>query len=255
MTNPGVQPKRVSMKALWQAAPPRDRPLEPEYLTSVPAVARRYLERAVTPGEPLASAVRLWMHGHIKLGDQWHIFRGEEVICWQRGLIWRATTWMQGLPIWGSDRLVDGVGAMRWKLLGVLPVMTGTGEDITRSTTGRMQGEVVWLPSVLCHPNVTWTTLDTARVQAHFVMLGQPAQLTLTVNDDGTLAQAKLSRWGNPEGAIFHQVDFGVLVEASGTFDGYTIPTQIRAGWFVGSDRFASEGEFFRCTIDKAIYR
>jgi hypothetical protein len=85
--------------------------------------------------------------------------------------------------------------------------------------------------------------------------LGKPAQITLTVNDDGTLAQVKLSRWGNPEGGAFHPVDFGVLVEASSTFEGYTIPTQIRAGWFLGSDRFASEGEFFRCTIDKAIYR
>jgi hypothetical protein len=52
-----------------------------------------------------------------------------------------------------------------------------------------------------------------------------------------------------------HLSPHGVLVEASSTFEGYTIPTQIRAGWFFGSDRFASEGEFFRCTIDKAIYR
>jgi hypothetical protein len=195
------------------------------------------------------------MHGEIKLGEKWHLFRGEEVICWQRGMIWRATTWMRGLPIWGADRIVDGVGEMQWKLLGLLPVMTGAGDDITRSAVGRMQGEVVWLPAVLCHPEVTWTALDQARVQANFTTLDQPAHLTLTVRDDGTLEQVKLSRWGNPTGGAFHEVDFGVLVEASAIFEGYTIPTQIRAGWFFGSDRFASAGEFFRCTIDKATYR
>ena len=264
MTSTAAKPKRVSIAALWQATPRRDArrpaleghlPFNPELLATVPAVGRRYLERAVTPGRPLASAVRLWMQGRIKLGEKWHSFQGEEVICWDRGLIWRATTWMQGLPIWGSDRIVDGVGEMQWKLLGLFPVMTGTGEDITRSAVGRMQGEVVWLPSALCHPEVTWTALDEARVQANVTTLARPASLILTVGDDGRLEQVKLSRWGNPAGGAYHNVDFGVLVEESGTFEGYTIPTQIRAGWFFGSDRFASEGEFFRCTINKAVYR
>jgi hypothetical protein len=29
----------------------------------------------------------------------------------------------------------------------------------------------------------------------------------------------------------------------------------LRLGWFFDSERFESEGEFFRCTIDHAIYR
>ncbi|MGB3518164.1 MAG: DUF6544 family protein [Elainellaceae cyanobacterium] len=249
------QAKRVSLTALWQADQPRDCSFNPELITTVPSVAHRYLERAIPSDQPLASAVRLWMHGRIRLREKWYSFRGEEVIRWDRGLIWRATTWMQGLPIFGADRIVDGVGEMRWKLLGLLPVMTGVGDDITRSAMGRMQGEVVWLPSVLCHPEVTWTVIDQAKVQAHFTTLEQPASITLTVKNDGTLEQAKLRRWGNPTGGAFQDIDFGVLVGESGTFDGYTIPTQIRVGWFFGSDRFAAEGEFFRCTIDKAVYR
>ncbi|MGB3560210.1 MAG: DUF6544 family protein [Geitlerinemataceae cyanobacterium] len=251
-----IKTKQVSIEDLWKATPTRDRPFNPESLATLPAVTRRYLERAITPSKPLASAVRLWMHGSIKLGEKWHSFRGEEVICWNRGMIWRATTWMQGLPIWGADRVVDGVGEMQWKILGLFPVMTGSGDDITRSAVGRMQGEVVWLPSVLCDPdNIAWTTVDEARVQANFTTLGQSASLTLTVGEQGTVEQAKLSRWGNPTGGAYHDVDFGVLVQESGIFEGYTIPTHLRAGWFFGSDRFESEGEFFRCTIDQAIYR
>ncbi|MCY7393421.1 MAG: hypothetical protein LH647_18575, partial [Leptolyngbyaceae cyanobacterium CAN_BIN12] len=75
--------------------------------------------------------------------------------------------------------------------------------------------------------------------------------------------QFSFSRWGNPDGRECHYIDFGGIAEASKTFDGYTIPTELRAGWFFGSERFdlparvrfESEGEFFRCTIDKAIYR
>ncbi len=259
MTSNAALAKRVSIASLWQETPSGDEPgparFRPELLTTLPAVARRYLACAIAPSTPLASAVRLWMHGHIKLADKWHPFQAEEVIRWERGFVWRANTWMQGLPIFGADRLVDGVGEMRWKLLGLLPVMTGAGDDVTRSAVGRMQGEAVWLPGVLCRPEVTWTALDDARVTAHFMALGQPASLTLTVGKDGRLEQATLKRWGNPAGEAYHHVDFGVLVEESDTFGGYTIPTRMRAGWFFGSDRFAPEGEFFRCTIDRAVYR
>ncbi len=44
-------------------------------------------------------------------------------------------------------------------------------------------------------------------------------------------------------------VDFGGVVEAEKTFGDYTIPTQLRLGWFFDSERFESEGEFFRCTL------
>jgi hypothetical protein len=69
------------------------------------------------------------------------------------------------------------------------------------------------------------------------------------------LERVKFLRWGNPDGGEHHYVDFGGVVEAEQTFGDYTIPTQLRLGWFFDSERFESEGEFFRCTIDNAIYR
>jgi hypothetical protein len=255
MTKTIPKPKQVSIEALWKSTPTSDRRFDPTLLTALPSTAYRYLERAITPDTPLASAVRLWMHGDIKLAQRWYPFQGEEVICWNRGMIWRATTWMQGLPIWGADRVVDGVSDMQWKLLGLFPVIQATGDDVTRSGKGRVQGEVVWLPSVLCQPDIAWIELNASQVQANFTALGEPAHLTLTVSEAGLLESVKFDRWGNPEGEAYHYVDFGVKVEEIGMFDGYTIPTRIRAGWFFGCDRFESEGEFFRCTIDKAIYR
>ncbi|WP_334860555.1 DUF6920 family protein [Nostoc sp.] len=245
----------VSLDDLWKWASINGGVFQPELLTDIPPVARRYLENAMAPGTQLASAVRLWMHGEIKLGQKWHPFKGEEVIYWNRGMIWRAKTSMQGLPIWGADRIVDGVGESRWKILGLFPVMQASGEDITRSTVGRVQVESMLLPSVLCNPDISWIELNGSQVQANFTALGEPAKLTLTVNDQGMLEQAKIDRWGNLEGEAFHYIDFGGMVEDSGTFDGYTIPTRLRVGWYFGSDRFESEGEFFHCAIDKAIYR
>jgi hypothetical protein len=247
--------KNISLDELWNLTPINEQEFQPESLINVPLAARRYLEHTIAHGARLASGVKLWMHGEIKLSQKWHPFKGEEVICWNRGMIWRATTWMQGLPIWGADRIVDGVGDMQWKILGLFPVMQASGADISRSGTGRMQGESVWLPSVLCNPDIVWTELDAAHVQANFMTLGEPAELLLTIDDIGRLEQVKFKRWGNPEGRAHHYVDFGGVVEEEVSFGDYTIPTCLRLGWFFGSDQFESEGEFFRCSINNAIYR
>jgi hypothetical protein len=247
--------KNISLDELWDSTLINEQEFQPKLLINVPSAARRYLEHTIAPGAILASGVKLWMHGEIKLGQKWHPFKGEEVICWHRGMIWRATTWMQGLPIWGADRIVDGVGDMQWKILGLFPVMQASGADISRSGTGRMQGESVWLPAVLCNPAIVWTELDATHVQANFTTLDEPAELLLTIDDIGRLEQVKFKRWGNPEGGDHHYVDFGGMVEEESSFGNYTIPTHLRLGWFFGSDRFESEGEFFRCSIDNALYR
>ena len=136
----------MRIQDLWDSAASSGRAARTEDLSRFPASAQRYLEHAIAPGAPLAHAVRLQMHGEIKL-QRWLPFTAEEVIAWGRGFIWSATV--------------------------------------------------------------------------------------------------RMSRWGNPDGSRFRYVDFGALIEEENTFQGYTIPTRLRIGWYIGTDRFDSEGEFF----------
>jgi hypothetical protein len=251
--------KQISLNILWDSAMSNDRVFHSNKFSHLPEAARRYLEHAIAPGTKLSSAVRLKMHGEIKL-KRWIPFQAEQVICWEHGLIWSATAWMNRFfPIVGSDRVIDGMGAMRWKLLGLFPVMTASGSDITRSAIGRLQSESLCLPSVLCGDDVSWTSTDSSqldsRLHSSFVVQGERAELDFTLDQMGRLKTFKIPRWGNPDGAEFRYVDFGGILEEEGTFCGYTIPTHLRIGWYFGTERFESEGEFFRATIDDAIYR
>ena len=259
--------RQISLDTLWDSATSQARVFHLDDYTRLPETARLYLEHAIAPETQLASAVRLKMHGEIKL-KKWIPFKAEQVICWRHGLIWSATAWMNDfLPIVGSDRIIDGIGAMQWKILGLFPVMTVAGSDITRSAIGRLQAESMWLPSVFCDDGVSWTSLDSSHLdstlQSSFVVQGDRAKLNFTLvgkassleNQTGRLKTFKLPRWGSPDGAEFRYVDFGGILEEEGTFCGYTIPKRLRVGWYFGSERFESEGEFFRATIDDAIYR
>ncbi|NIR64472.1 MAG: hypothetical protein GWN61_10055 [candidate division Zixibacteria bacterium] len=242
------------MQQLWNSSTAGDRTFDAAQVSHVPDTVRRYFEHSIAPGTRFAHAVRLRMHGEIKL-QRWCPFRAEQVIVWERGFIWQATVRMFGLPIRGYDRLIDGEGAMRWKLFGIIPMVTASGPDITRSAAGRVAAESLWLPSVLCSEEVSWTELDSSHLQASFTMHGEKVEPQFSINDNGRLQSVKLSRWGNPEGDDFRYTDFGAIVEEENTFGGYTIPTRLRVGWYFGIDRFETEGEFFRVTIDEATYR
>jgi hypothetical protein len=241
---------RFSLDPLWAAAGPAADLFRADALAALPEAAKRYLARAIRPGARLASAVRLTMRGEIKLG-KWRPFTAEEVLHRERGFIWAASVRMNGLPVRGADRLVDGEAELRWKMLGLIPLVRAAGPDIVRSATGRWLAEWCWLPSAFVSADAQWETVDAARVRARL-----PAgELVLAVAGDGRLESVSLRRWGNPEGGAFREVDFGALAEEEGTFAGFTIPVRLRAGWHFGGERFAREGEFFRCVIERAEFR
>lgn len=243
-----------SLNGLWESVPSGLRPFRSSQLTGLAEAAWRYLEHAIAPGTLLASAVRLRMHGEIKLG-RWLPFTAEQVIHWGQGMIWNATVRMNGMPIPGFDQLVNGEGAMRWKLFGIIPVMRASGPDITRSAAGRVMAESVWLPSVLCGDEVKWTAEDAFHPHASLTVQGEAGELALNIDDNGGIKILTLPRWGNPGGTAFRYVDFGGVVEEESRFGAYTIPTRLRVGYYVGTDRFEPDGEFFRVTIDDAAYR
>jgi hypothetical protein len=242
-----------SLEDLWQSAPQSEGIFNPAEISGLPAPARRYLEHAIAPGTRLASAVRLRMHGHIKLGG-WHPFSAKQVINWSRGMIWCAAVRLYGLPIHGSDSFVES-GTMRWRLFGVLPLINAGGPDITRSAAGRVNIESIWLPAVLCANEILWTAPDASHAHAHFTAHGEKANVVCTVDKTGKLRAVSMPRWGNPSGSKFEYHNFGGSVEQEGTFDGYTIPTRLRVGWHFHTDGFAADGEFFRVTVDDAVYR
>lgn len=238
---------------LWQGSVSSSAVFDPRSVEALPEPVARYLRHAIAPGTPLASAVRLTMHGEIKL-KRWRAFKAEQVIRWDQGMIWQAKVRMGVLTIRGFDRIVDGAGSMRWRLSGLIPVMADSGPDITRSAIGRLLIESVWLPSVHA-THGAWEPSDSAHAAVTLTAQGQEGRVLLGVGEEGGLREVSIKRWGDPDGTgAFRLADFGGLVEDEARFAGYTIPSRLRVGWHFGSDSFEA-GEFFRVTIDTASFR
>jgi hypothetical protein len=212
-------------------------------LDGLPDPVRRYLRAAIAPGTPLATAARLRMRGQIRLG-RWVPFRAEELLAPHHGFHWAARA--AGM-VGGSDRYAGGQGQMRWRLLGLVPVMRAGGADLSRSAAGRVAGEAMWVPTALLPRfGVDWSAADDHHLTARWRIDTHDVALELVIDDQGRLREGVFQRWGDPDRTgSFGLHPCGGEVTAHATFGGVSVPAAGRAGWFYGTDRWA-DGEFFR---------
>ncbi|NMG58009.1 hypothetical protein E1H12_05570 [Geitlerinema sp. P-1104] len=246
---------KSALNRLWESTASAPQVFDPRRLTHLPDLVQRYLNHSITPGTPLASAVHLRMHGQIKL-NAWSPFQAEQVIAWNQGMIWSATAWMKGLlPVRGADSLINGCGDLRWKLLGLIPVMTAKGTDITRSIIGRMQGESIWLPSVLANPDRPWTVINDSQIQTPVYLFGETTPLQLTLDDRGRLQFLDFQRWGNPDESHYRYCRFAGIMHDEEMVAGYRIPSRFSVGWGIEDLEMTDEQSFFRATLDSITYR
>ena len=225
---------------------------DPGAVRDQPEVVQRWLGRALAVGVPLGGGVQLRMHGHIRLGEHWRPFEADQVLAPLRGYIWAATARFGRLPVTGFGRFSDGAGEMRWKLLGLVPVVTATGSDVSRSAAGRLAAEIVLAPTAFA--TADWeATPDPDVACGSFSFSHATERVELRVSADGQVRSASMLRWGNPDRLPFGRHLFGAELSDSETFaGGLTIPTTMRAGWGWGTDRWES-GEFFRAKITNAV--
>lgn len=191
------------------------------------------------------------MRGTIKIG-RWLPFRARQVLAPHRGFVWPAR--MAGL-IAGSDRYADGEGGMDWKLAGLITLAHAEGPDVSRSAAGRAGAEAIWVPTSLlpCY-DVTWSAGDETNVTARFQINGTPLEVHVRLDEHARPRSISFDRWGDPDntGAWAWHPSGGEF-SAYATFDGVTIPSEGRFGWFYGTDRWA-DGEFCRYRITQLTF-
>lgn len=217
----------------------------------LPEPVRRWLDRAIAGTAQPRDGARWSMHGEIKIG-KWQPFTARQVIS-PRGFVWTAAAGRFPMRIRGFDRYTDGRGQMRWKLFGLFPIISATGPDVTRSAAGRLAGELMLVPGAVTGAHVTWRADDAHHATAIVTTDSFVHHVTVHIDDEGQLRTITLPRWGNPGNSPFAEHTFGVELDGEATFDGYTIPTRLRAGWWYGTGRWG-EGEFFRATIEHAEF-
>ncbi|HMM48433.1 MAG TPA: hypothetical protein PKE32_02305 [Miltoncostaeaceae bacterium] len=251
----GAAPPRhigARIRPAWErlAAPTRDpQPFTPALVEGLPARVVRWLRRVITPGSRLLTGARIRMHGRINIG-RWRPFSADQIIG-PDGFIWAARAGRAPLSIRGYDRFTDGRGEMRWRLAGIIPVMSAAGDDITRSAAGRLAAEMLVItPAAALSPAVRWSEVDARTARATVTLGPYRHEITLEIARSGQARHLSLPRWGSPDGGPPGEHPFEVSFTDELEVHGQRLPGAFQAAW-----RHADGGEpieFFRATIDRA---
>jgi hypothetical protein len=141
---------------------------------------------------------------------------------------------------------------MRWRLLNLIPVVTAGGDDVTRSAAGRLATETVFVPTMF--RLATWTAAEEPDTAVGTWRIGTDAEsVRYRLGPQGEMAEVRLDRWGNPDGAAYGRYPFGASIEAEQVVQGVAIPSEFRAGWWWGTERHDA-GEFFRAHVTDARF-
>lgn len=229
-------------------------PFREEMVAGLPAPARRYFLHAIRPGTPLASKLIWAYHGEIRPNTAmpWLSLTAEQIVVKERGFVWKARASKGPLVLTAADHYLDGEGRMRIALFGLVPVVNATGPDLSRSALARLLVESIALPAALLPgPRVEIEGIDERRFAAKLSLQGERTPLTLTVDETGRLKEFVMQRWGDlTDDRSFRYIPYGGFVDEERSFDGYTIPSRLRIGWWFGTDRYQ---EAIRLRLDWAV--
>ena len=244
------------VSALWhRLAPTEPTPavFDPSLVMDLPEPARRWLTHAIAPATPLAGAVVLEMHGHIRIG-RWLPFQAIQLQVPPDGYLWVARAGRGPVSIRGYDSYADGTGQMRWRLLGRVPLINAAGPDLDRSAAGRVALDAFTVPISLAHPVRHLARRGRRRHRCGRMVLRRSHAASrdpgrsgrnAAFGDHATVGFAARRAMGG-------YACWGIL-EGEASFGGITMPTRMRAGYFLGTERWG-EGEFFRATITDAHF-
>ena len=233
--------------------------LDPKMVADQPEIAQRYFQHAIAPGTPLYSSVELVMEGTFLLGDkekhQAYAMSARQALNAADEFVWVPRMRSGAMTITGSDALVDGEAWTRFWLLALVPVAQDRSSgDLVRSAQFRAAVEsALFLPtSLLPNNGVKWEQVGENHARLTFHRLSPPIVLNMTIDQSGAVREVVGQRWSNANrDKTFRLQPFGGTVDAEGTFQGLTVPTQIAAGNHYGTADYLP---FFQVIITSARY-
>jgi hypothetical protein len=174
-------------------------------------------------------------------------FPARETLTAASGLDFSARARLGPLPVTTQDRYQDGRADSRIRLLGVLPIVSKRGPMPT-GPGGRERVAALHVP-----PRHRRRLVGGQRgPAAHLPVHGEAVHASLRIGPAGQLHDLRLERSSDlTDDHAYTLIPFQSWVQAERSFDDYTIPSQLHAVWWAGTDR---EFQFFRATVQQATF-
>lgn len=160
-------------------------------LLTLPEPVQRYLRRVGVVGRPRVHNARVRMAIQIRgsASESWMEGEVEQYNDFDAGLRFFFLQAKRGAVTFDVAHLFDERGAtMRARVLGLLPVMDGSGEQLTRSETVTLLNDMsILAPATLLSSALEWSAVDSTRARVTLSHGSHRVSATLMFSADGDL--------------------------------------------------------------------
>jgi hypothetical protein len=177
--------------------------------------------------------------------EDWHRATAQQYFTVAKpAFIWTVDMRMSPIiHIKGRDKFVDGMGEMQMKMNSIINLGKETGEKMDEGTLQRYLGEMVWFPSAVLSPYVTWEEIDSLTAKATMTYQGTTGSGIFYFNKQGDFVKYSALRYkGNDPDA--KRYPWVITVQDYKTFCGIRIPSKMEATWKL------DEGNWTWCKIE-----
>ncbi len=155
------------------------------------------------------------------------------------GFLWKVNMRMFSvINVTGRDQFHDGQGSMTIKIGSLIPVVNEANDRKTnQSTLQRYLMELVWYPSAVLSPYITWEEIDENTAKATMDYNDVSGSATFYFDDSGNFLKVSAFRYnGSDENAIKAEC-IGEAKEF-GFVEGIKIPTKVDITWVLEDGLF-----------------
>jgi hypothetical protein len=227
-------------------------------IAGLPPIAQRYFSHAIQQGTPLAASVQFGISGSVKAQKDarstWMSLKATQILAPLHGFVWKARIRKGLIRFREIDHYYEGSGRIAFRAFRIIPVLSAAGDDGAKSAVGRLVMDSVLLPAgLLPQQGVKWEASDAEHAKVTCTVENEDVTLTLRINAEGALRDVVMERWGDfTDDGKYSYVPFGMAVDEEKSFNGYTIPSKIRGGWWYGTEKYV---ESMRLSVEEARFK
>ena len=202
----------------------------------VPTPVRRYLAAAVPENRPRVQRVRFTQAGLFRTrdeGEHWQPFTAEQHVSTDPpGFVWEASIRMAPfLSVRVADTYQEGRGALRARLLGVVPLAEAAGPEMDEGEMMRYLAEAIWYPTALVpDERLSWRPVDERSALAVMNDGGREVAVKFSFDEEGMVFRIDADRF-HAENGGYRKRPWTAYCGVYELRDGFRIPLEARVVW------------------------
>ena len=218
----------------------------------VPAIVRRFAERAQADNRTGPGIVQIRQRGEMRMSPQgrWRSFTAQQYFAVQQpGFVWIANVHAAPMiNVCVVDSYIGGAALLEARLMGSIPLAKVTGPELDRGELMRYLAELVWNPGAFSiNSTIDFETLDNGAVAA--CVADVPVQLWF--DEHGDIRRVYAHDRPRTVGKTTVPTPWEGRFSDYAEMHGHRIPRRGEAAWLLEEQRFTYwRGEVIEISVD-----